>query len=52
MNIDKTPTLVYYKDGVLSESLEGGLKEPNTTTGYSIERFKEFFNLHKPEGND
>lgn len=52
MNIEATPTLVYYKDGVESERMKGGLKEPGTTDGYALEDFTAFFNKHKPEGND
>jgi thioredoxin 1 len=52
MNIEATPTLVYYKDGVESERMKGGLKESSTTVGYSLDDFKAFFNKHKPEGND
>jgi thioredoxin 1 len=52
MNIEATPTLVYYKNGVESSRLKGGLKEASTTDGYTLEDFKSFFNTHKPEGND
>jgi thioredoxin 1 len=52
MNIEATPTLVYYKDGVESERMKGGLKEASTTVGYTLDDFKAFFNKHKPEGND
>jgi thioredoxin 1 len=52
MDIQATPTLVYYKDGVESERMKGGLKEANTTDGYSIDEFIAFFNKHKVEGND
>jgi thioredoxin 1 len=52
MNIEATPTLVYYKDGVESARMKGGLKEASTTDGYTLDDFKAFFNTHKPEGND
>lgn len=52
MGIEATPTLVYYKDGVESDRMKGGLRQGNATAGYSIEDFKAFFNKHKPEGND
>jgi thioredoxin 1 len=52
MNIEATPTLVYYKDGVESARLKGGLKEASATDGYTLDDFKAFFNTHKPEGND
>lgn len=52
MNIEATPTLIYYKDGVESERMKGGVAEPGTTDGYAIDDFKAFFNKHKPEGND
>ena len=50
MNIEATPTLVHYKDGVDNGRLKGGLAEPGTT-GYSIDDFRAFFEQHKPEGN-
>ncbi|WP_372663842.1 thioredoxin family protein [Cohnella sp.] len=52
MNIEATPTLIYYKDGVESERMKGGIAETGTTDGYAIDDFKAFFNKHKPEGND
>jgi len=52
MNIEATPTLVYYKDGVESDRMKGGLKESEATGGYSLDDFKAFFDKHKPEGND
>jgi thioredoxin 1 len=52
MNIEATPTLIYYKDGVESERMQGGLKESGTTDGYTLEVFKSFFSTHLPEGND
>lgn len=52
MNIDATPTLVYYKDGVESDRMKGGLIEPGTSDGYTVENFKAFFEKHKQEGND
>ncbi|MFD0674270.1 thioredoxin family protein [Cohnella sp. GCM10027633] len=52
MGIESTPTLVYYKDGVQSDVMVGGLKEAENTVGYSLDDFRAFFNKHKPEGND
>jgi len=52
MNIEATPTLVYFKDGVESARLKGGLKESATTVGYTLDDFRSFFDTHKPEGND
>lgn len=52
MNIEATPTIVYFKDGVESDRLKGGLKESATTDGFSLDDFKAFFEKHKPEGND
>ncbi|WP_235426988.1 thioredoxin family protein [Cohnella kolymensis] len=51
MNIDGTPTLVYYKEGVESDRMSGGIAQAGTS-GYSPENFKAFFEKHKPEGND
>jgi thioredoxin 1 len=52
MNIEATPTLIYYKDGVESARMQGGLKESGTTDGYTLDEFKSFFSKHLPEGND
>jgi len=52
MDIEATPTLVYFKDGVESDRLKGGLRESETTAGYSLDDFKAFFEKHKAEGND
>ncbi|MFC4600008.1 thioredoxin family protein [Cohnella hongkongensis] len=52
MDIEATPTLVYYKDGVEIDRMKGGLKEAETTAGYSLDEFKAFFEKYKPEGND
>ncbi len=51
-SIESTPTIVYYKDGVETDRIIGGLKESETTEGHTMEEFKQFFNKHKPEGND
>lgn len=51
MNIEATPTLVYYKNGVEAARMQGGLKEGNAD-GYSLDDFRKFFNEHKPDGND
>jgi thiol-disulfide isomerase/thioredoxin len=51
MNIQATPTLVYFKDGVESERMKGGLKEGTSSEGYSLDDFKTFFNKHISEGN-
>lgn len=52
MNINATPTLVYYKDGVEAERMEGGLKEAANTVGYTLDDFRTFFDKYKPSGND
>ncbi|MCQ6563004.1 thioredoxin family protein [Paenibacillus mendelii] len=46
-NIEFTPTLVYFKDGVQAERLVGGLKEEGTDSGYSLDDFKAFFEKYK-----
>lgn len=51
MNIEATPTLVYFKDGVESERMKGGLKEGTADGGYTLDEFKAFFNKHLPEGS-
>ncbi|MBD2872811.1 thioredoxin family protein [Paenibacillus arenilitoris] len=45
-NVEYTPTLAYFKDGVQVDKLEGGLAEEGTTAGYSLDDFREFFNKH------
>lgn len=52
MNIEATPTLVYYKDGVESERMQGGVKEGSASAGYDLDEFRTFFERHLPEGND
>ncbi|QJD81884.1 thioredoxin family protein [Cohnella herbarum] len=51
MKIEATPTLVYFKNGVESERMKGGLKEGSASDGYALDDFKAFFNKHLPEGN-
>lgn len=52
MNIDSTPTLVYYKDGVEADRMVGGLKESENTVGFTVDDYRNFFNKYKPSGND
>lgn len=52
MGIDSTPTLVYYKDGVETDRMVGGLQESENTVGYKLDDFRAFFDKHKPEGNE
>lgn len=44
-NINYTPTLAYFKDGVEIARLEGGLAAEGTS-GYSIDDFKNFLTTH------
>ncbi|MVO98544.1 thioredoxin family protein [Paenibacillus lutrae] len=46
-NIEYTPTLVYYKDGVQVDKMVGGVPENGATEGNTPEKFKEFFNKYK-----
>jgi len=46
-NIEYTPTLVYYKDGVEVERIEGGLPEPGAEGGNPPEKYKAFFTKYK-----
>lgn len=45
-NIEYTPTLVYFQDGVEVDRLEGGLREEGTTQGNTIDDFRAFFTKH------
>ncbi|MCR2803230.1 thioredoxin family protein [Paenibacillus soyae] len=45
MNIDSTPTLVYFQDGVETDRLVGGIQQ-GTTQGNTIEDFRTFFEKH------
>lgn len=44
-NVEYTPTLAYFENGVEIDRIEGGLAEEGTE-GYSIDDFKAFFNKH------
>ncbi|HTG68092.1 MAG TPA: thioredoxin family protein [Candidatus Udaeobacter sp.] len=44
-NVEYTPTLAYFKDGVQIDKLEGGLSEGGTE-GYSLDDFRAFFNKY------
>jgi thiol-disulfide isomerase/thioredoxin len=46
-NIQYTPTLVYYREGKEVERMVGGLKEPNTSDGYSENEFRQFLSKYK-----
>ncbi|RJX38230.1 thioredoxin [Paenibacillus pinisoli] len=46
LNVESTPTLLYYKDGVEVDRLEGGLREEGTTVGHTLDDFKAFFTKH------
>lgn len=50
MNVEYTPTLVYYQDGVEVDRLEGGLRSEGMTSGNTIEDFRAF--LEKYAGAD
>ncbi|GKU79766.1 thioredoxin family protein [Paenibacillus sp. L3-i20] len=41
--VEYTPTLLYFKDGVEVDRLEGGLKQEGMTSGSTLEDFKAFF---------
>lgn len=46
-NIEFTPTLVYYQDGVEKDRMVGGLKENGSDNGYSLDDYKQFFEKYK-----
>ncbi|WP_240647354.1 thioredoxin family protein [Paenibacillus nanensis] len=43
MNIEYTPTLVYFQDGVEVDRLEGGIREEGMTAGHTIDDYRAFF---------
>ncbi|WP_424766746.1 thioredoxin family protein [Paenibacillus sp. sgz302251] len=46
LNVNYTPTLAYYEDGVEVERLEGGLATEGTSSGYTLDDYRAFFNKH------
>lgn len=46
-NIEYTPTLVYFEDGVQKERLVGGIQEDGANTGYTTDEIKAFFTKYK-----
>ncbi|MBY0201896.1 MULTISPECIES: thioredoxin family protein [Paenibacillus] len=46
-NIEFTPTLVYYQDGVEKDRMVGGLKENGSDNGYTLDDYKQFFDKYK-----
>lgn len=50
MNIEYTPTLVYYQDGVEVGRMEGGIRSEGLTTGNTIEDYKAFFEKYSGAG--
>ncbi|MNZ86584.1 Thioredoxin [compost metagenome] len=44
-NVEYTPTLAYFQDGVEIDRLEGGLA-PEGTVGYTLDDYRAFFNKH------
>ncbi|MBB3109981.1 thiol-disulfide isomerase/thioredoxin [Paenibacillus phyllosphaerae] len=50
-NIEYTPTLVYYENGVQADKIVGGIKEPGTDTGNTIEDYRAFFEKYKAKIN-
>lgn len=45
-NIEFTPTLLYFKDGVEVDRIEGGLKTLGAPEGYTLVDFRAFFDKH------
>lgn len=50
-NIQATPTLIAYKDGVEIDRIGEGLAVGNSTVGKTVDDFKAFFEKHKEGGN-
>ncbi|MDN8589867.1 thiol reductase thioredoxin [Chryseobacterium mucoviscidosis] len=46
-NIEYTPTLVYYQDGVEKDRMVGGLQESGSDNGYTLDDYKQFFEKYK-----
>jgi len=46
LNVNFTPTLAYFKDGVEVDRMEGGAKTEDSPEGYTLDQYREFFNKH------
>ncbi|MEO2204242.1 thioredoxin family protein [Paenibacillus pabuli] len=46
-NIEFTPTLVYYQDGVEKDRMVGGLQENGSDNGYTLDDYRQFFDKYK-----
>ncbi|TCZ74284.1 thioredoxin [Paenibacillus albiflavus] len=46
-NIQATPTLVYFKDGVEVERIVGGMQSKEESSGNPVEDYSTFFNKYK-----
>ncbi|MEK5058513.1 thioredoxin family protein [Paenibacillus sp. FSL H7-0326] len=46
-NIEFTPTLVYFENGVEKDRLEGGMQAEGASAGYTAEQIEEFFTKYK-----
>ena len=46
LNVNYTPTLAYYKDGVEVDRMEGGIKVEGAPEGFTLDQYREFFNKH------
>ncbi|MEF2247298.1 MULTISPECIES: thioredoxin family protein [unclassified Paenibacillus] len=46
LNVNYTPTLAYFKDGVEVDRMEGGIKVEGASEGYTLDQYREFFTKH------
>ncbi|MEK3734318.1 thioredoxin family protein [Paenibacillus sp. FSL M8-0334] len=46
-NIEFTPTLVYFENGVEKERIVGGLASPGAENGFDVDDFRAFFDKYK-----
>jgi len=46
LNVNYTPTLAYFKDGVEVDRMEGGIKAEGASEGYTLDQYREFFNKY------
>ncbi|MFD0586690.1 thioredoxin family protein [Paenibacillus sp. GCM10027627] len=49
LNVEYTPTILYFQDGVEVDRLEGGIREEGTTQGNSLDDFKAFLSKYPGE---
>lgn len=47
LGVEFTPTLIYFKDGVEADRLEGGIRSETAAEGHTVDDFRNFFEKYK-----